>query len=150
MYKEEITNLAVLKAFRQCAHFQWHRVGRFQGQGRLLILLSRQESMTQKELADITQRRSATLSEQLELMEKGGLIIREKNPNDKRNVDIRLTQKGREAAVEAENERVATADTLFSVLEDEEKEQFYRTLGKLIEAWKQEETVAAQKDEDGL
>lgn len=139
MQKEEITNLMVLKAFRQCAHFQWHRVGRFQGQGRLLILLARNESMTQKELAEITQRRSATLSEQLDLMEKSGLIIREKNPADKRNVDIRLTDQGREAAREAEKEREETADILFSALDQEEKKQFYDTLGKLIHTWKQED-----------
>jgi DNA-binding MarR family transcriptional regulator len=63
--------------------------------GRILILLQHKEMMTQRELADVTQRRAATLSEQLENNGALRLIIREKSTDDKRNVDVRLTDKGR-------------------------------------------------------
>lgn len=46
--------------------------------GAILILLHEHGRMTQRELIEITQRRSATLSEQLERMESSGLIVREK------------------------------------------------------------------------
>ncbi|NMA37019.1 MAG: MarR family transcriptional regulator [Papillibacter sp.] len=131
----DITNLMVLNAFRKCAHIQYF-TGKYQGQGRILILLQHREMMTQRELAEVTQRRAATLSEQLETMERAGLIIREKSTDDKRNVDVRLTDKGRQAAVDAEKDRKEIADLLFSGLEQEEKERFYETLLKLSEQWK--------------
>ena len=130
----DITNLMVLNAFRKCAHIQYF-TGKYQGQGRILILLQHKEMMTQRELAEVTQRRAATLSEQLETMERAGLIIREKSTDDKRNVDRRLTDKGRQVAVDAEKDRKEIADLLFSGLEQEEKE-FYETLLKLSEQWK--------------
>lgn len=132
----EITDLTLLKLFRRCAHLQ-HRMGRFHGQGYLLILLNQHESMTQRELAEITQRRPATLSEQLELMENTGLLTREKDSEDKRSVNIRLTDKGRQLALEAESEREKIAAVLFSDLDIQEKAGLYRTLQKLSALWQQ-------------
>ncbi len=91
--------------------------------------------MTQRELAEITQRRAATLSEQLESMEKAGLIIREKSRDDRRNIDVRLTCAGRLTAMEAEKEREEIADLLFSHLDAGEKARLHRTLSELGERW---------------
>ena len=51
-------------------------------------------SLTQRELIELTGRRSATLSEQLDGMEKSGLILRSKNAQDKCNIDVILTEQG--------------------------------------------------------
>ena len=101
----EITNLMLLNRFRKCARIQYHRKRRFRGQGRILILLQENGRMSQKELTGILERRAATLSEQLENMEKSGLIRREVSVSDRRNLDILLTPEGEQAAVEARQER---------------------------------------------
>ena len=132
MNENEVTNLTLLKLFRQCSHLQ-HRMDHFHGQGYLLVLLSQQEVITQSELTKKTERRSATLSEQLEIMERAGLITREKNAADKRNIDIRLTEKGKETALQAKKMRAATADAFFSVLDKEEKLQLNQILQKIKE-----------------
>ena len=108
MAETGITNLMLLSLFRRCSHLQFHRLSRFQGQGRILGLLLQHGTLTQRELAELTQRRSATLSEQLERMESAGLLLREKNCSDKRNVDLRLTELGVQLAHEAERERQET------------------------------------------
>ena len=136
MEARPITNLMLLKVFRQCAHLQFHQQKRFQGQGYILVLLFEHKTLTQRELTQLTQRRSATLSEQLERMEHLGLIIREKNSFDKRHVNIRLTSKGEELAAEAKKEREETADLLFSMLEDDEKSILYQILQKMSVAWR--------------
>ena len=59
-----------------------------------MILLHLYGSLTQRELIELTGRRSATLSEQLDDMEKSGLILRSKNAHDKRNIDVILTEQG--------------------------------------------------------
>lgn len=131
----EITNIMLLGQFRQCAHFQFHRQKKFRGQGRILVLLKERGMMTQRELTQRLQRRSATLSEQLENMEKMGWIQRSKCASDKRNLEIKLTQLGLEMAREAEKEREEEADILFGVLENEEKEKLYAILTKLGDIW---------------
>ena len=133
--KMEITNLMLLNKFRKCAHIQYHRKRRFRGQGRILILLQEKGRVSQKELTGILERRAATLSEQLENMEKSGLIRREVSASDRRNLDILLTPVGEQAAVEARQERERMADELFGILTREEKERLYPLLEKLAEAW---------------
>lgn len=131
----EITNLMLLNTFRRCAHIQYHRKRRFRGQGRILILLQENGRMSQKELTRILERRAATLSEQLENMEKNGLIRREVSASDRRNLDILLTPVGEAAAVEARQEREQMADGLFGILTEEEKDRLYPLLKKLSDAW---------------
>jgi len=131
-----ITNATLLRLFRQCSHLQ-RGSGRFHGQGRILVLLLANGRMTQREITEHLQRRSATLSEQLEIMEKAGLILREKNAADKRNLDIRLTGEGKQAALEAEKEFSETADALFSGLDETEKSNLYQTLRKLSAVWRE-------------
>lgn len=129
----------LFKLFRQASHLQLHRMGCSQGQGRILILLHERGALTQRELGEILQRRSATLSEQLESMEKTGLIAREKSPADKRTIDICLTAQGIGAAREAERQREMIADNLFSSLSQAEKGQLYQTLQKLSALWQKGE-----------
>ena len=139
MDEMEVSNLMLLNLFRRSAHLQMRRHSRFQGQGRILILLREHGGrITQRELSQITLRRAATLCEQLEAMERAGLIEREKSAEDRRNVDIRLTENGGTAAVEAEAERAEIADRLFSMLEAGERRQLYDLLHKLSDAWQRD------------
>lgn len=135
----EITDLMLLSRFRQCSHILFHRNSQFHGKGRILILLKEKGSMTQRELSQFIQRRSATLSEQLDKMEKEHWIIREKCEMDKRNVKITLTDLGRQMAEEAKREREELAWKQFHQLEKEDREHFYRILSRLKEDWEQEE-----------
>ena len=74
-------NLRLLGMMHQISHLMQTQE-KFRGQGRLLVLLNQYGALTQRELIELTGRRSATLSEQLDGMEKGGLIRRCKNEQD--------------------------------------------------------------------
>ncbi len=108
---------------------------KYRGQGRLLILLHIHGALTQRELIELTGRRSATLSEQLEGMEKAGLILRKKNEKDKRNIDVVLTSQGEEAAKQAMKNRRQYADELFFGLPQDKKQQLSEILEALLENW---------------
>ena len=71
-------NLRLLGMMHQISYLMQTKEKR-RGQGRLLILLSLYGTLTQRELIELTGRRSATLSEQLDGMEKSELIYRHKN-----------------------------------------------------------------------
>ena len=132
MHEPSDLNAAIFQLFRQFSNLQLQRVGHYQGQGLILIQLKEQGTLTQRQLADITKRRPATMSEQLESMERAGLIRREKNANDKRNIDVMLTEAGLTAAKDAEAARKDAADDLFAALTLEEKYELRRQLTKLV------------------
>ncbi len=61
-------NLRLLGMMHQISYLMQTQE-KFRGQGRLLVLLSQYGALTQRELIELTGRRSATLSEQLDGME---------------------------------------------------------------------------------
>jgi DNA-binding MarR family transcriptional regulator len=142
MESSEITNLHLLMAFRRCAHLQYH-YGQNPGQSRLLILLRQRGPQTQRAMCEITQRRAATLSQQLSQMEQDGLIVRSVNAEDKRNMDVALTPAGQLAAEEAQQERSRQADILFGDLPPADRGELLRLLELLRDRWAD---ASAQKE----
>lgn len=127
-------NLRLLGMMLQSSYLMQTRE-KYRGQGRLLILLYLHGALTQRELIELTGRRSATLSEQLDGMEKTGLISRCKNEQDKRNVDVELTAQGKKAAIEAMQNRQAYADELFAAMPQRKKQQLAGLLDSLLHTW---------------
>ena len=127
-------NLRLLGMVLQSSYLMQTRE-KYRGQGRLLVLLNRYGTLTQRELIELTGRRSATLSEQLDGMEKSGLISRCKNEQDKRNVDVELTEQGKKAAIEAMQNRQAYADELFAAVPQRKKQQLAGLLDSLLHTW---------------
>ena len=127
-------NLRLLGIMHQISHLMQTQE-KFRGQGRLLVLLNRYGALTQRELIELTGRRSATLSEQLEGMEKSGLILRHKNEQDKRNVDVELTEQGKLAAAKALQNRQSYADELFAAVPQRKKQQLAGLLDALLHTW---------------
>lgn len=123
-------NRVLLRLLHQCAH-RLSASEKYRGQGRILNLLRENGPMTQRELIECTGRRSATLSEQLEKMEKTGYLTRRKNEQDRRNVDVTLTEAGQAAALEARAERDRRA-SVFEGLSPKEREGLEQILEKLL------------------
>lgn len=101
------------------------------GQGRVLCLLRNHPGLTQKEMCSLLQIRSQSLGELLGKLERGGCILREPSPEDRRVMLIRLTPKGLEAAGCAEENRVEAAGR-FDCLTDREKRILSGYLERLV------------------
>ena len=101
--------------------------------------------MTQRELTTLTGRRSATLSEQLRNLDRAGLITRERDGADRRNLNLSLTAEGLAAAARVQAERAELARTLFAGLSPEEKRQLIGLLQKLLPLWRQ---LPREKEEE--
>ena len=133
-YMEDELNLRLLGMMQQISYLMQTREKR-RGRGRLLILLYLYGTLTQRKLIELTGRRSATLSEQLEGMEKDGLIIRSPNEQDKRNVDVALTEQGKAAALKSIGSRQAYANQIFDSLPQQKKQQLAGLLNELLHTW---------------
>lgn len=113
----------------------WHgaSVGK-SSQNRILHILSKAERMTQRELTAQLGIQPGSASEIIKKLETAGLITRQSNSEDRRTVDIALTDAGR---VQAEASSAQHANhTLFDVLSEEEKQQLLTLLEKLSQDWR--------------
>jgi DNA-binding MarR family transcriptional regulator len=113
-------------------------------QGRVLSILAERESMSQRELLEVLDIRSASLSELLIKLEKNGHITRQRDEKDKRGFLLRLIDSGRAALVAHRLRHMESAAYLFSVLTNTERETLFTLLSRLLAAWETDE--AAQEE----
>jgi DNA-binding MarR family transcriptional regulator len=90
-----------------------------QGQGRVLALLKLKPEISQKELSTILDIRSQSLGELLAKLERSGYITRTPSEADRRVMEIRLTDAGRIAANQSEEQM--DDDKIFGCLNEEEQ-----------------------------
>jgi len=105
---------------RDSAHHAQHLV---------LSILLENGPMPQGELLEILDVRSSSLSELLRKLEDRGLVLRERNPEDRRGFIISPTDQAR-ALVPANGD--ADPDNLFDCLDQTEREQLRTFLGKIV------------------
>ena len=148
MKEESPRNL--LHAMCLCGDFLSYRRGQRPGQNRVMLMLHRYGSITQKELQEILQIQQGSLSELLSKMESSGLIERKRNPEDRRQVVISLTPEGKE--VEHANHQLVARENmeLFSSLSQEEQDELYRMLRVLLEDWKAKNPQAFPEEKRGM
>ncbi|MGN0136819.1 MarR family transcriptional regulator [Anaerotignum sp.] len=130
---EEIVGLFfdVMKMSRYFAKIHNGSSSPFLGQYRCIYTLNETGRISQKELAEILQIRSTSLSELLLKLEKKGLVERMPSAQDKRKLLVSLTQEGHEEALKYQKLRVNAYCDMVSPLSEEEKRQFYSILSKI-------------------
>lgn len=128
-------NKELLKSMEMCGHFLYHRRGGKRGQARILNLLIENGEMSQRSIQDILDIKSGSLSEMVRKMEAEELISREKDAADRRNITIKITSKGMERAGENSRMLKKQEQVMFDSLSEQEQEQLYTLLKKLIDDW---------------
>ncbi len=130
----------LIHSFQHCAHLLVHRQSKEHASSRAVMALQRrgQDGMSQRELAESLDIRSASVSELLTKMEDEELITRRHDPADKRVILIELTDKGHAEANRVAERRKEANKNLFALLSDEEKEQLKVILDKLTHFWHKE------------
>lgn len=102
------------------------------GQGRLLYLLNKMDGASQTDLVNILDSRSTSVSELIDKLERLELVDRRRGGNDRRKVNLFLTQKGKETVSGVETARKDLLSDVFSGFTGEEMEQFSLLLAKLL------------------
>lgn len=127
----------VIKQLRMCGHFLYFRMGGKIGRKRILIVLEEHHELLQKELQDILQVQSGSLSEIIIKMENDGLIEKAKSAKDSRHIVLRLTNKGIKEAIAAKMEHDKYVDELMSCITESQKEELYNLLSIILKHWKE-------------
>jgi DNA-binding MarR family transcriptional regulator len=118
-----------------------HRRGNAQhAQGYVLALLKAKGPISQHDLLETLDVRSASLSEILAKLERNGLVNRERAERDKRGFIISVTEQGRNAAEEHKREHLKSAAAIFAPLSAEEQRRLGEILQKIIAALEKEDS----------
>lgn len=118
---------------KTCGRFLYYQIGGKAGQQRILMTLLFRERMTQKQLQDLLGISSGAMSEILQKMEDAGLIQRSKCAKDKRQVDLLLSESGKEFALQVKAHYHQTLERMFECLGAEQKDQLESILGVLVQ-----------------
>ena len=108
------------------------------GQWAVLMFLWAQDGQTQRELSHQVAIEDATMVRTLDRMERDGLVRRERNPRDRRQINIFLTEKGwvmRDTLVPEAIEGNRAASRRLS---EDERRQLLDLLGRVIGALEEE------------
>jgi DNA-binding MarR family transcriptional regulator len=126
------------RAFTLMARASHHHGHTEHAQMRVLAMLRDRHSMNQRELLEMFNVRSASLSEIVGKLEHRGFIERERDEQDRRNFVVTITGQGSAAVAANEDVRRKSVDALFTSLSEEERQQLAELLGKIVRGLEEE------------
>jgi len=102
------------------------------GQLPILEYVDKHDKCTQRELAETLQVTAPSIATSIKRMQKTGLLKKEADENDLRCTRISMTEKGREQTLKCRSVFDAVDEHMFNGFEEEEREQFYGYLNRLV------------------
>ncbi len=117
-------------------HLRMHRLfnDRMRAQGaslaqlKLLLLIERCGEMRSTDIAEALGQAPRTVTEAVDAAERGGLVVRNPDPSDRRAKRINLTEEGRAVIRDVAPHREAFTAQFFGVLDSEDQEKFLTIL----------------------
>ena len=100
---------------------------------RVLLALDGGEHRTQAELAEAVGVRQPTLTHHLDALERAGLVVRERDPGNRRAQQVSVTESGRALFLRLRRTAAAFDGRLRAGLGEAEVAALRRTLGQLVE-----------------
>lgn len=128
-------NLDLILALRDVSHVLRQLYEGKGSQTRVLIVLGESGPITQRKLTELLGIQPGSASEVIGKLERAGLILRSPSRQDRRTVDISLTEEGTRQSLEARQQRIRRHTEMFECLSDEEKQQLLLLLSKLGDDW---------------
>ena len=126
----------ILNTIGYLGHYMHFHGGGTSGKAPIICLLAKHGGeMSQLELSTYFDLKPGSLSEILSKIERKGLIERTRNPEDRRQLIIKLTDAGSEAAAKDQAARIWFRQNAFTALTPEEQAQLADMLEKIRETW---------------
>ena len=121
------------KTHKKMAKREFQKVDLTEGKPKLLDYIINNPGCSQRELATCCKIEPATATSILSSMEKEELIYRERNPKDKRILNVFLTEKGIEAQKKVEKIFLELDEMCFDGFSEEERVDAIDILNRLYE-----------------
>ena len=101
------------------------------GQMKLLSIISKNDGIIQRDLAEILDMRPSSLTEMVSNLEKNSLISRKQDENDRRIMHVYLTEEGKKIIESFKQAKDELHDSVFSCLTLDEKEKMLEIVRKV-------------------
>ena len=121
------------RTHRNMAKNEFQKVDLTEGKPKLLNFIINNPGCSQREIASCCKIEPATATSILSSMEKEKLIYRERNPKDKRILNVFLTENGIQAQKEVEKVFLELDEVCFEGFSQEERLDAINTLNRLYE-----------------
>lgn len=129
---------AIIRELGYCGHYlRFHVGGRSGREPILCVLHAMGGQMSQQALGAKFELKPGSLSEILAKMEASGAIERTRDPNDRRQLFVHLTEAGEAEAIRAIEAQKHFRSAAFSVLSDDEQDHLIELLGRVHEHWEE-------------
>ena len=129
---------ALLHGLGFCGHYLHFHGGGMSGRAPIICLIAKcGGQISQQELGACFELKPGSLSEVLNKIEVAGLIERERNPEDRRQLTIRLTEAGAEQARLEQESRTRFRSEAFACLTDAEKLELLGMLRRIRTRWEE-------------
>lgn len=103
-----------------------------QQQVRLLCAINASGNVGMSELGRQTQLEKSNLSNLVDRLEQRGLVVRKRDPDDRRVTYVQLTEEGTELAVRSHTEVVARVNKMASKLPPEDQARLTSAMGRMM------------------
>ena len=132
-------SISLYREFMHVSHFLRHGHNEpalkvAPGQHRVLTVLGNVDALAQRDLAERMGIAPASLSELLTKLEERGLVVRERQKEDRRVIMVSLSKKGKAQAQKLLDAEQRIADETFGALSEEDREQLARILTAIVES----------------
>ena len=121
------------KMHRKMAKTEFQKVNLTEGKPKILDFIINNPGCSQREIATCCKIEPATATSILSAMEKEELIYRERNPKDKRILNVFLTENGIQAQKEVEKVFLELDEICFEGFSQKERIDAINTLNRLYE-----------------
>lgn len=137
----KLMNLMQRARVQEFAH---HDFNMMNGKGRLLSVLNKEEGLTQRQLGEFLDIRPSSVGELLRKLEANELVVRRNNSEDRRVMNVYLTDKGRDIVSNVATTQENVQANLFEEISDDQKENFAQVLEKMITSLESEYSTETQ------
>lgn len=121
-----------------CGHYMHFHGGGMSGRAPIICFIAKRGGdVSQQELGASFELKPGSLSEVLNKMEVAGLIERHRNPDDRRQLTVHLTEAGLEQARLEQEARIRFRGNAFTCLSDAEKLQLLDMLKRIRTRWEE-------------
>lgn len=136
---EELLTHQIITQLGLCGHFLHYKMGGRMGRRRILSALSEHQELLQRELQDILEVQSGSLSEMIIKMEADGLIQKVRSQKDGRQLVLKLTPKGVAQSICSREEYDRQVAKMMSCFSKEQLRELYCLLDIMGAHWKEVE-----------
>lgn len=123
--------LRIARRHRNVMEKQLSSTGVYRSQHKILMVISENPNISQKELADMNEVSTATIAVSLKKLEKGGYISRLVDAKDNRYNQICITEKGRRIVEESHKIFREVDKAMFSGFSEEECRELEQVLDRI-------------------